>query len=139
MVTIEEKIERFYEETEKSVDTIIEGSDEHLDLILSFTKPLNDLSIKFEKLNESLLEDLKNIPNEQIEKTIMPKLRQLNRSCLTLIGAFKTSFLYRDVRTSLKNYSKQHDIMRELMHDFQNIRIAQDSEFDGLLRQLNEM
>jgi hypothetical protein len=139
MVAIEERIERFYEETEESVTNIIEGSDEHLDLILSFIKHLDKLSIDFCNFNESLLKDLNDCSNDQITTIILPKLRQLNRSCLTLIGAFKTSFLCRDVRTSLKNYSKQYDIFHEIMHDLLNIRLAKDVEFDNILKDINEL
>ncbi len=139
MISIEEKIEKFYEETEESVKDIIEGSDEHLDLILSFTKPLDSLSGKFEELNAFLFKNLNKYTNEQIQNIVMPKLRQLNKSCMTLIGAFRTSFLYRDVRTSLKNYTRQHDVLREIIHDIHNIRLAKDEEFDNILKELNDM
>ena len=139
MISIEQRIEKFYEETEESVKVIIDGSDEHLDLILFFTKPLDSLSIKFEKLNKFLFENLDKYTDEQIQNIVMPKLRQLNKSCMTLIGAFRTSFLYRNVRASLKNYTKQHDILREIIHDINNIRLAKDDEFDNILRELNDM
>ncbi len=54
MVTIESEVDKFYAENEQSVATIIDGSDEHLDMILSVTKPLTQIAGKFEKLNESL-------------------------------------------------------------------------------------
>jgi hypothetical protein len=139
MIEIEEKIEKFYEETEKSVNVLIEGSDEHLDLILSISRRLDSLSKKFETLNESLFESLNTYTDDQIENIIMPKLKQLNRSCMTFLGVISKSFIYRDVRTSLKNYTRQHDLLRELIHDVHNIRLAKDDEFDEILKDLNEM
>jgi hypothetical protein len=108
-------------------------------LILSFTKPLVSLSEKFEKLNEFLLEKLNTNTDPEIQTIILPKLRQLNRSCMTLIGAFRTSFLYRDVRESLKNYRRQHDVLCEIIHDVNYIRLAKDDEFDNILKELNDM
>ena len=139
MITIEEKIEKFFEETEESLKVIIDGSDEHLDLILIITKPLDILSQKFEEFNTVLYTTINTYSDEEVKNLIMPKLRQLNKSCMTLIGALRTSFLYRDVRASLKNYTKQHDILREIIHDVQNIRLAKDDELDNLLKELNKM
>ncbi len=137
MIAIEQNIDQFYLETEESTRVIIEGSDEHLDLILSITKPLDLISQKFEKFNEGIYNTINNYSDEQIQSVIMPKLKQLNRSCLTLIGAIRTSILYRDIRTSLKNYSRQYEILREIIHDTHNFRIAKDDEFDNLLKELN--
>jgi hypothetical protein len=137
MIAIEQNIDQFYLETEESTRVIIDGSDEHLDLILSITKPLDLISQKFEKFNEGIYNTINNYSDEQIQSVIMPKLKQLNRSCLTLIGAIRTSILYRDIRTSLKNYSRQYEILREIIHDTHNFRIAKDDEFDNLLKELN--
>lgn len=139
MSAIEQKIDKFYEETEKSVNAIIEGSDEHLDLILSISRPLERLYPKFEELNDLLHNNIDTYTDEQLQNHIMPKLRLLNKSCMTLIGALRTSFLYRDVRVALKNFTKQHDILREIIHDVHYFRIAKDDEFDNLLRELNDM
>lgn len=139
MIAIEKRIENFYEETEESVKVVIEGSDDHLDLILSFTKPLDKLSEKFEDLNNFLFDNLNTYTDEQIEHLVLPKLKQLNKSCMTLVGAFRTSFLYRDVRASLKKYTRQHDILREIIHDVNSIRLAKDEEFDNILIELNKI
>ena len=137
MTAIEQNIEQFYQETEESAKVIIEGSDEHLDLILSITKPLEILSQKFEKFNEGLYNTINNYPPEQIQSTIMPRLRQLNKSCLTLIGAIRTSILYRDIRTALKNYSRHYEVLREIIYDTQHFRMGKDDELDNLLNELN--
>lgn len=139
MIAIEKRIENFYEETEESVKVVIDGSDDHLDLILSFTKPLDKLSEKFEDLNNFLLDNLNTYTDDQIEHLVLPKLKQLNKSCMTLVGVFRTSFLYRDVRASLKKYTRQHDILREIIHDVKNIRLAKDEEFDIILKELNKI
>ena len=137
MIAIEQNIDTLFIETEKSTKTIIGGSDEHLDIILSIIRPLDVISKKFENFNENLYNTINSYSEEQIQNVIMPKLRQLNKSCLTLIGAIRTCFLYRDVRTSLKNYNRQYDFFREIMHDAQNFRVAKDDEFDNLLNELN--
>ncbi len=138
MNVIEEKIECFYEENEKSVNVIIDGSDEHLDLILSITNPLSRLTEKFAVFNEFLYSHINNYTSEQLN-SLMPKLRQLNKSCLTLIGAIRTCFLYRDVRATLKEYTKQHDFLYEIIHDVVHFRLKKDDEFDNLLKELNDM
>ena len=137
MIAIEQNIDTLFQETEESTKVIIEGSDEHLDLILTITRPLDILSQKFEKFNESFYNTIGNYSGEQLQDVIMPKLRQLNKSCLTLIGAIRTSILYRDVRNSLKNYSRQYEILREIIYDTHNFRIAKDDELDNLLKELN--
>lgn len=139
MIAIEQNIENLYEETEKSVKLIIEGSDEHLDIILSIANPLDELSKHFEAFNNSLYNNINDCSNDQIQNIIMPKLRLLNKSCLTLIGAIRTCFLYRDVRTSLKNYTRQHEILREIIHDIHYFRIVNDEEFDNLLKEINAL
>lgn len=139
MIAIEQNIDKFYQETEESTQIIIDGSDEHLDLILSITKPLDVLSQKFEKFNEEIYNSINNYSEEQIRTIIMPKLRQLNKSCLTLIGAIRTSILYRDIRTALKNYSRQYEVLRELIYDTHNFRVVKDDEFDNLLKELNDI
>lgn len=139
MIAIEQNIDTLFQETEESAKVIIEGSDEHLDLILSITKPLDILSQKFEKFNENFYYNIGNYSAQQLQDVIMPKLRQLNKACLTLIGAIRTSILYRDVRTSLKNYSRQYEVLREMIYDLHNFRIAKDDEFDNLLKELNDI
>ena len=139
MTTVEQNIDKLYQETEESVKVITEGSDDHLDLILSITKPLDLLSQKLEKFNEGFYNNINNYSKEQLKTIIMPKLRLLNKSCLTLIGAIRTSILYRDVRASLKNYSRQYEVLREMIHDIYHFRIASDDEFDNLLKELNDI
>jgi hypothetical protein len=137
MVAIEKQIDAFYKDTEESVNYIIAGSDEHLDLILSVTKPLDELSKKFEALNENLYNNINKCPDEEIKFSIMPKLLDVNKTCMTLLGAVRTSMLYRDVRTSVKQFSKNHNFLREMIHDLKHFRLNKDDEFDNLLKELN--
>lgn len=139
MFAIDQEIDAFNKETQDSVDCIIEGSDEHLDLILTYSKPLDLLSKKFEKLNESLYNNIGNTSDEDIKNIILPKLLEVNKNCMMLLGAVRTSFLYRDVRASFKNFSKNHDFLREIIHDLKYFRLNKDADFDNLLRELNEM
>lgn len=69
----------------------------------------------------------------------MPKLKILNRTCLLLIGAIKTSFLYRDIRNSLKQYYIQYEILRELIYDIYHFRISKDESFDNLMKEVNDL
>ena len=137
MIEIENEIDAFYKDTEESVNSIIAGSDEHLDLILSVTKPLNRLSEKFESLNENLYNSIGDYSDDEIKSQLMPKLLDVNKSCMTLIGAIRTSMLYSDVRSSIKRFSKSHDFLREMIHDLKHFRINKDDEFDNLLNDLN--
>lgn len=130
---LEDKLVHLQVETEKSVDTLIEGSNEHLDLILRITNPLNRISAEFEEVNEMLISSLDNISDDILRNEILPKMRAVNRSSAGLIGSIRSCFLYRDVRYALKRYIKQYDTLREIMHDIQNIRLVQDQEFDDLL------
>jgi hypothetical protein len=137
MITFEENIAIFYNETESSVNAIIEGSDEHLDLILRVIKPLDSISEKFSAFNDYLYNDLNNYTDDQIRNTVLPSLKRLNKSCIMLIGSIRTSYLYQDVRQSLKNYIRHYEVLLEVIHDLQNIRLANDKEFDNLLKDLN--
>lgn len=139
MIAIEQNIDNLFKETEESTNIIIKGSDEHLDLILSITKPLDLLAGKLQKFNEDFHNSLNSYSNDILQNILLPKLRALNKSSLTLIGALRTSILYRDVRTSLKNYSRQYEILRETIYDIQNIRLSKDDEFDNLLKELNDI
>lgn len=137
MIAIEQEIDAFYKETEESVNCIIEGSDEHLDLILLVSISLDKLSKKFETLNENLYNSIGNYSDEEIRLQLMPKLLDVNKSCLTLLGAARTSMLYRDVRISVKNFSKSHNFLREMIYDLKHFRLNKDGEFDNLLNELN--
>ena len=137
MIALENQIDAFYKDTEGSVNCIIEGSDEHLDLILSVTKPLDELSQKFEFLNENLFNNLGKSSDEEIKLQILPKLLDVNKNCMTLLGAVRTSMLYRDVRTSIKRFAKSHNFLREMIHDLKHLRLKKDEEFDNLLNELN--
>jgi hypothetical protein len=137
MIAIEKEIDAFYKDTEESVNCIIYGSDEHLDLNLTVTKPLDRLSAKFEALNENLYNSIGNCSDDEIKTRLMPKLLDVNKTCMTLIGAIRTSMLYSDVRTSVKKFSKSHDFLREMIHDLKHFRINKDDEFDNLLNELN--
>jgi hypothetical protein len=139
MIALEQNIDNLYRETEQSADAIIRGSDEHLDLILLIKKPLESLTQKLGKLNDALLKDTDLYSEEQLRNIVMPKLWQLNKACLVLLGAIKTSFLYKDIRSSFKNYNTQHEVLREILHDLHNIRLAKDDEFDNLLKELNNI
>ena len=138
MLTIENRIDHFFEQTEHSVNEFMDGSDAHLDLILAITTPINNLSVNFAELNEYLIQHLDNLPDEEIINEVLPRMRQLNKSCATLVGSIRTSFLYRDVRNSLKNYTKQYDHFREIWHDLQNVRLRKDDELDALLAEINQ-
>jgi hypothetical protein len=137
MIAIEKEIDAFYKDTEESINCIIEGSDEHLDLILSVSIPLDKLSKKFETLNENLYNSIGNYSDEEIRTQLMPKLLDVNKTCMTLLGAVTTSMLYSDVRTSVKNFSKSHNFLREMIHDLKHFRLNKDDEFDNLLNELN--
>jgi hypothetical protein len=137
MIAIENEIDAFYKDTEESVNCIIEGSDEHLDLILSVARPLDRLSEKFEVLNENLYNSIANYSDDEIKLQLMPKLLDVNKTCMTLLGAVRASMLYSDVRLSLKRFSKSHDFLREMIHDLKHFRINKDDEFDNLLNELN--
>lgn len=143
MFAIEEKIDEIYRETEESVQVIVEGSDEYLDIILSIAKILNNASYNLEEFNDYLYGSINalmdELTDEQIQNNVLPKLKLLNKICMTLVGAIRTSFLYRDVRASLRNYTSQHDILREIIHDIQHLRLAKDDEFNNILKELNDI
>ena len=138
MVAIEHDIERLFQRTEESVRVITEGSDEHLDLILSINKPLDELTTSFQDFfNDDFFKTLDNSSDQQIEELILPRLKELNKSALMLIGAVRTSFLYRDIRNSLKNFQRQYDVLKETIHDLVHFRLAKDSDLNDLLGEIN--
>jgi hypothetical protein len=137
MTAIETKINSFYQEAQESVNEIIEGSDEHLDLILSITKPLDNINKKFAELNESLFNGMNGYSIEDFNN-ILPKLKGINKLCMTLIGAIARSGLYRDVRIALKEFYKQHDLLREIIHDIHLI-LSKDDSIDQIMLEINEL
>lgn len=138
MVAIENQIEQFSNETASSVDLIL-GSDDHLDLILSVKKPLDTLTSKFVQLNETLHKEINNYPIEVIENLIYPKLKELNKICVTMIGSMRTSFLYSSIRESLKKYQAEHELLRELMYDIHHYKLNDNPDMDDLLREINSL
>lgn len=137
MSAIVENIKTFHKETDESVKELIAGSDEHLDIILSITKPLNSINEKFHKFNDSLYDAISKCSDDQLEKEVMPILWDLNKSCLSLIGALSNSRVYSDIRISLKEYHKQYSLLREVIHDIHHFRLAKDNEFENVLKELN--
>ena len=139
MELIDDKIDTFLEATVTSVNEIIEGSNEHLDLILSVVKPLDRLSEKFESLNQLIYQSIGSLSDDTLKNHLLPKLKDVNRQCMTLIGAVRTCYLYENIRLSFKRFRIQYDILREMIHDLQNIKLAADDDFDSLMKELNEM
>lgn len=137
MTAIETELDIFVKEADNSVELII-GSDEHLDLILSITNPLNSITEKFEKLNNSLYTQARLFSKETVED-LMPRLRDVNKSILTLIGALSTSLLYKDVRVSLSKCRRQYDLFKEVMHDLHYFKAVEDTELDNILAELNDL
>lgn len=67
----------------------------------------------------------------------MPRLSDVNKSCMTLLGAIRTSMLYRDIKASVKLFSKNHAFLREIIYDLKHFWLRKDDEFDNLLNELN--
>ena len=57
-LTIEEKVDKFNEESKVIFETIVEGSDEHLDRILSIITPLSSVTDKLSAFNEDIFENI---------------------------------------------------------------------------------
>lgn len=137
--TVFVEIDAFQKKAEQSVEAILEGSDEHLDLILSIKKPLDDISARFEVLNERLYSELGSYSNDFVRMELMPKLAEVNKICLMVIGAMRSHLLYRDIRQSLKAFSNNLDFLREMMYDLKHFRVNQDSELCDLMDELNDL
>ena len=98
MVAFDEKINAYFIEANKTVNEIIRGSDEHLDIILSITKPLEQLAERMKILNEKLIAVLDSATSEVIQSQVLPEMNSLNRACFQMVGTIYRSQLYRDVR-----------------------------------------
>lgn len=138
MRTIENRIDHFFEQTEYSVHALTEGSDLHLDVILRVITPLHQLAQQFEALNVWLLEQIDQLTDEEISKEMLPRMKQLNKSCATLIGSIRTSFLYRDVRQALKKYTRQYEHFREIWHDLRTIRVNRCNQLEILMAKIEK-
>src|SRR5688500_5413091 len=106
MTAIETQISTFTKAASDSADVIIEGTDEHLDLLLSVINPLDKLTAKFVELNESLAASFGNRSRKEWENSIH-SLKQLNKICLLLDGAIRSSANYKDVRSAYKKFNTQ--------------------------------
>lgn len=138
MTSIGREIRIFKEEAEESVNVIIDGSDEHLDQILSIINPLNSITKRFTALNEMLFEHLPKCSKETIKVEILPELMDINRLCMTYIGAIRTSLMYRDVRLALKKFHTQHQLLIETIHDLHYLIISDDNELDNILKEISD-
>ena len=88
-------------------------------------------------MNESLFNGMNGYSIEDFNN-ILPKLKGINKLCMTLIGAIARSGLYRDVRIALKEFYKQHDLLREIIHDIHLI-LSKDDSIDQIMLEINEL
>ena len=133
--TTEARIKELNVETKQSVTEITEGSDEHLDLINAIKTILNSLTNKFHTFIESFFEKMNGYSNEYLE-SFLPKLKDFNISCLSLIGALDTTSLCKHMSSAVEDYKFEYSLLRELIHDIQ-IRISKDEELHNLLMDVN--
>jgi hypothetical protein len=54
-----------------------------------------------------------------------------------VLGAVRRSLVYRDVRESVKTFSKNHDFLREMIDDLKYFRVTKDDELSDILDELN--
>ncbi len=138
-LTIEEKVDKFNEESKVIFETIVEGSDEHLDRILSIITPLSSVTDRLSAFNEDIFENIGSSEVEDLRETIIPKLKSLRRTCLMVIGALRSCTLHKDLKQATSNFTSQVDFLREIISDIENFKLKEDKDFDNLLSMLNEL
>jgi hypothetical protein len=138
MNEVAEIIDSFAKETNESFDEVVLGSDEHLDSILKVTTPLGELTRKFEKFNDDLWVSLSKSTDEEL-RSFLPSLQELNRSCISVIGALRTFRYYSHIKDTFRNYYAQWECYRELIHDIDKVRLSKNDDIDKALSFINTL
>jgi hypothetical protein len=122
-----------YQHTEK---TIIEGSDEHLDLILDVQ---NDL-IKMTEVTQDLVGDIErdfNLFNEETAKNAVIKIFPCFRMADHIIDRLKGFFIYPSIIAQVNNFEAEVNELKEFVSDLSRYKVQQNDDLIALFNDEN--
>jgi len=136
MVAFEEKVRIFRRENEQMNQAFQLGSDEHLDVLLSFKRRLEKLSNDYASFMEDIIPCCNEFKVEELKSRAIPSLLDLYASSIGLVATLKRSRLANDLKNSCHAYYSQVENLRELIADLE-IHRANDSGLDEILAEIN--
>lgn len=136
MVAFEDKVISFQKENEEVKQVLIEGSDEHLDLLLDFKRTLDKLTNNFVQFMDDIIPSSNKLNKDEIKSSGIPSLLDLYASAIGLVATLKRSRLSSDLKSCCQAYYAQVENLRELISDLEHYR-GSDDDLDEILAELN--
>lgn len=137
MVVFEEKVISFKKENDEAKQIFVEGSDEHLDVLLHFKKRLEKLTHNFGRFLIDIIPSSNTLTEEQIRSSGIPSLLDLYASSIGLVATLKRGRLSIDLKTCCQGYYAQVENLRELIHDLEIHRAGDDDGLQEILSEIN--
>ena len=122
-----------YQQTEQ---TLIEGSDEHLDLILEITNDLKQMT----RLTADLVGEIEenfNSFNQNTAKDAVVKIFPCFGIANQIIGLLKKSPLYPSLKTSLAAFIIELNELKEFVSDLSKYKVQDNKELIALFNDEN--
>jgi hypothetical protein len=137
MVVFEEKVISFKKENEEVKQAFVEGSDEHLDMLLNFKKRLDKLTDNFINFLDDIIPSSNTLTEDEIKSSGIPSLLDLYASSIGLVATLKRGRLANDLKTCCQGYYAQVENLRELIHDLEIHRANDDDGLEEILAEIN--
>ena len=137
MVVFEEKVISFKKENEEAKQIFVEGSDEHLDVLLHFKKRLDKLTDSFVGFLADIIPSSNTLTEEEIKSSGIPSLLDLYASSIGLVATLKRGRLATDLKGCCQGYYAQVENLRELIHDLELHRTNDDDGLEEMLAEIN--
>ncbi|MBE9467098.1 MAG: hypothetical protein IMY72_02110 [Bacteroidetes bacterium] len=143
MYAIEDKIQDVYTTTEKViVDTSLKSEEkkinEYLDTVLHFKETINEIIVKFDDLNESLITEIENSEKKSlhIKKFLVGLLSSANK----LVAVIKKSHIYPGIKSTAKIFFNSVKQLKEIIQDIdlKYISIPQNENINNLMSKILE-
>ena len=136
MIAFEEKVLTFQKENDAVKQVFVEGSDEHLDKLLSIKKKLDKLTNDFGLFMNDIIPSSNKLCKDEIKSSGIPSLLDLYASSISLVATLKRSRLLNDLKSCCQGYYSQVENLRELISDLEHHR-GNDDGMEEILAELN--
>jgi len=135
VVTFDEKVSRL-EERFQEQNTLIQGSDEHLDLLNHFKSKIDPLTKNTHQFCIEITTDLNSFDNNKLTEAI-PKLLDLYSSAIRLVATLKRHHITRQLKDTVQAFSIEIDNLHEVIYDLEKFRLSDDEGLDNILTEIN--
>jgi len=141
--TIENKIQDVYATTEKViVDTSLESEEErtnkYLDTVLLFKEKINEIIVKFDDLNESLIVEIEDSKEKSLY--IKDSLIDLLSSANKFVAVIKKNHIYPGIKSTARIFFNSVKQLKEIIQDIdlKYINIPQNEKINNLMSKIIE-